>query len=200
MKSVAAGTATLDMFLAQAEAGMALQNYFIYGTGPRWGSHARWQDGGQTYPSWDLVTLFNREGLGDMLEVATLEAPGADLPERKRREGLKDAPLVAAYATRRDDRLVLALVSRRMPGYPEGSGDGVTEVQVDLPIAGAGSLTRYSQSGAWDSSNARAPESRIETETLPVPDSLPALRIAALPPGETLIYVFDGVQWAAGTP
>lgn len=194
MKSVAAGTATLDSFLMRARHGQVLQNYFLYGSGQTWRSHAHWQDGGQTYPSWDLLALFNRVGLGDMLAVETLEAPTADLQGARRREPVEDAPLVAAYATRTAERLTLVVVSRRVPDHPAPNGGGATDVTVELPIARAGRLTRYSQTGDWLSHNVDETGSRVVAETLPVPDSLPSLEIAALPPGETQVYVFEDLD------
>ena len=193
MKSVAAGTATLDAFLMRAAHGQVLQNFFTYSGGRRWTSHARWNRGGQTYPSWDLLALVNREGLGDMLAVETVAAPRVDLPESRRRHAVEDAPLVAAYATRAGDRLTLVVLSRRTPGHPT-PGDGTTAVTVELPIAAADSLTRYSQTGDWQSHNVDAQGSRLVAEDLPVPATLPRLEIPALPPGETLVHVFEGVR------
>ena len=40
MKSLAAGTATLDAFLARAYLGFELQNFFTFGRGELWTSHA----------------------------------------------------------------------------------------------------------------------------------------------------------------
>jgi hypothetical protein len=193
MKSVAAGTATLDAFLMRAAHGQVIQNFFTYGDGRRWTSHARWQNGGQTYPSWDLLALFNREGLGDVLAVETVAAPRVDLPESRRRQAVADAPLAAAYATRSGDRLTLVVLSRRTPGHPT-PGDGTMSVTVDLPIASAERLTVHSQTGDWQSNNVYGQESRLVSETMPLPDGLPRLEIEALPPGETLVYVFDGVR------
>jgi hypothetical protein len=128
-----------------------------------------------------------------MLAVETRAAPRIDLPEARRRAAVADAPLAAAYATRAGDRLTLVVLSRRTPGHPT-PGDGTMAVTVDLPIAAAQGLTRYSQTGDWQSHNVDAQGSRLVAEDLPVPATLPRLDIPALPPGETLVYVFDGVR------
>lgn len=194
MKSVSAGTATLDAFLMRAAQGQTLQNFFTYGSGERWTSHAHWYHGGQTYPSWDLLAFFNNEALGDMLEVKTLRVPTIDLPESRRRKAVSDGPLVAAYAMRRDRRLVLFLISRRVPGYPYMDHDGGTPVTVDLPIKSAKTVTRFTQTGDWKSSNVGSQESRLVSESIPVPQNLSRLSLPSLPPGKAIIYVFDSVE------
>lgn len=193
MKSAASGAATIDSFLTHATLGATLQNFFGYTAGPSFSSHADWYNGGQTYPAWDLLALFNRVGTGDMLAVEPLEVPTTDLPEVRRREAVRDAPLVAAYATRDDDRLTLVLVSRRIPGMPGTAGDGHTPVSLDLPIAGAQSLTIYRQSGDWTSHNVATRQVEIEAETLPAPAGLPRLEVPDLPPGEAMVLVLEGV-------
>jgi hypothetical protein len=196
MKSVAAGTATLDAFLMRAAHGQKLQNYFTYGSGERWTSHAPWQKGYQTYPAWDLLSFFNNEALGDMLEVETLRVPTIDLPAARRREAVSNGPLVAVYATRSDDRLVLFIISRRVPDYPYMDHDGSTTVTVDLPITRAKSVTRISQGGDWKSHNVDSESTRLVSENVPVPETLPILIVPSLPPGETMIFVFDGTDQA----
>ena len=194
MKSVAAGTATLDAFLMRAMSGQKLQNYFTYGSGERWTSHARWQRGGQTYPAWDLLSFFNNEALGDLLEVETLHVPTFDLPAARSRSPVSNGPLVAVYATRSDDRLVLFVISRRVPGYPYMEHDGSTNVTVELPITRARSVTRISQSGDWKSHNVDTTATRLVSETFPIPKTLPVLTVPSIPPGETIIFVFDGTD------
>ena len=79
MKSLAAGTATLDSFLARAYQGFTLQNFFAYGRGMLWTSHAKWYHGGQAYPSWKLLALFNNQAAGDMLRTETMSVPTTNL-------------------------------------------------------------------------------------------------------------------------
>lgn len=193
MKSVAAGTATLDAFLTRAERGQVLQNFFTYGSGPYWTSHARWDKGGQSYPAWDLLSLFNREALGDMLKVETVAVTTKDLHPKGRRPAVADAPLVTAYATRFEDRLAVIVMSRHVPRVTLAEGE-TTSVRIDLPISSAQRLTRYEQSGTLDSHNVDQRGSEILEQVQGVPSTLPRLLIPALAPGKTLIYVFDEVS------
>ena len=193
-KSLAAGTATLDSFLARAVHGFRSQNFFLFEDGIRWSSHARWEDGGHAYPSWAWLAFFNNELRGDLLGVETVAVPTADLEKGRRRRPVDDAPLVAAYATRGDDRLSVILVSRKIPGQPGSGEDGRTAVTVDLPIEGAERLTVHRMSGDYDDDNVAAETVRLEAETLEVPATLPRLEVPVLEPGETLVYVFDGLR------
>ncbi|MEO1047662.1 MAG: carbohydrate binding domain-containing protein [Pseudomonadota bacterium] len=193
MKSVAAGTATLDAFLMRAAKGQVLQNFFAYRSGDRWASHARWNKGGQTYPSWDLLAFFNNETLGDMLAVETLASPVVDLSASGRRSAVGEGPLISAYATRSGDRLAVFVLSRRVPGYPDPDHSGETEVTIDLPISAAESLTRVTQTGEWNSHNVDGLGSRLQSAEVAVPETLPKLSISALPPGKTVVYIFEGV-------
>ena len=192
MKSVAAATATLDAFLARASRGQVLQNFFTYGSGQRWTSHARWNKGGQVYPPWDLLALFNREALGDLLAVETRSVPTVRLAATRRQDAVKDAPLIATYATRAEDRLVVIVLSRQVPGItiPEGQ---INPVTLDLPITGAARLNVHAQTGTLSSHNVEAQQSRIVSEQRAVPKTLPRLEIPHLPPGNVLVYVFEGV-------
>lgn len=193
MKSAAAGTATLDTFLGRARAGEQIQNFFTYGCGARWTSHACWQDGGQTYPSWDLLALVNREGLGEMLDVEGLAVPTANLPELRRRKAVENAPMVAVYATRKDRRLTVFVVSRKVPGYL-GEGDGMTSVSIDLPFSKAAALTWHRLSGTYESNNLLSKDASLVSTALPVPENPSRLEIPDLPPGEAYVYVFDGIE------
>ncbi|NDR57064.1 hypothetical protein [Aliiruegeria sabulilitoris] len=194
MKSKAAGTATLDSFLARARLGMVEQNFFLYGDGSHWSSHRRWQHGGQILPAWELLALFNRIGTGDMLAVRTLDVPVVDLLGEKGRESVQAAPLVDAYATRSGDRVTLVLVSRRVPGLADTKDDGVTRVTLDLPFKTTQRVTRISQSGQWDSHNLTSREVTLQREDVPPGSVLPRFEVAELPPGSTVFYVFEGVE------
>ncbi|MEO0689787.1 MAG: hypothetical protein AAFY51_05735, partial [Pseudomonadota bacterium] len=179
---------------ARGDKGQVLQNFFAYRSGDRWASHARWNKGGQTYPSWDLLAFFNNETLGDMLAVETLASPVVDLSASGRRSAVGEGPLISAYATRSGDRLAVFVLSRRVPGYPDPDHSGETDVTIDLPISSAESLTRVTQTGEWNSHNVDGLGSELQSDEVAVPDTLPQLSISALPPGETVIYLFEGVS------
>ncbi len=191
MKSVAAGAATLDAFLSHAALGLGTQNYFLFQPGQRWASHAPAHRGSHPYPAWEALTLFNRFGAGDMLRVIPGAVPAADLPELRRRPAQRAAPMVATYATRSGDRLTLFLISRRVPAPGD---DGETEVQLTLPISGAARLTAYEQRGRFDNHAVERAATRFESAAMPVPATLPAFTPPPLPPGEAVIYVFEGVE------
>jgi hypothetical protein len=202
MKSQAAGVATLDSFLAQAAEGYALQNFFTFSEGLRWSSHATWDKGGQAYPQWQLTALLNREGLGDMLRVDLREAPRADLNKSGLRAAVRRAPLVSAYATRRGDRVNLFVISRRIPGYPTADDDGCTPTEIELPFRTARNLTLHRMDGAYDATNVRREETRVEHLGLTPPVDLSRFALdrnvgaadCGLPPASAFLYVFEGVE------
>jgi hypothetical protein len=194
MKGLAAGTATLDAFLARAREGFTLQNYFTYSSGQYWSSRARWYNGGQSYPSWDLLALFNRIGTGNMLKVETVQVPTTKLNAFSRRKTIENAPLVDAYVTRKANRLTLFLVSRRVPNFPITGDSGQTFVSVDLPIKFASSITQYSLTGTYSSHNVFSKDVRIVSKDITGLGFLPVLKHANLPAGHTVIYVFDGIK------
>lgn len=186
MKSAAAGAATLDNFLTRAQAGDRVQNFFMFARGGEWSSHARWDRGGQAYPSWDWLALFNKVGRGDVLEVDTLAVPRRDLPKMGWRPEMAGAPMAAAYAARKGDRLTVTVISRQVT-------EGPLPVRVDLPISGAKSLTRYHATGSYTSENTREEQTRLQSETLPVPADPGRLDIPALAPASAEIFVYEGV-------
>ncbi len=201
MKSLAAGTATLDTFLARAERGFELQNFFMMKPGLYWSSHARWFRGGQAYPSWKLITLFNNEGTGDMLGVETLSVPGIDLPAHHRRTAVKDGPLTAVYATRRAGRMNVFVISRKLSNYPTAGDDGYTPVTIDLPFNAAKSITLYRMTGDPMANNLTGDNVKIEKVHVDaaLTDGKLTLNARAgaddrgLAPASTFLYVFDGI-------
>lgn len=193
MKSVAAGTATLDAFLTRMRNGDAIQNFFTFDRGDYWKSHAQWFNGGQPYPSWAWLSLTNNALMGEMLEVSTDVVPRRDLPAIARRKPVAGAALVDVHALRQGDRLSVIVLSRLLPDMPAGQ-DGHATVEVTLPISHAQRLTRHSMTGTYETNNINAEEARIVTEDLPLPAAPSQLRVDDLPPGAVLVYVFDGVE------
>ena len=202
MKSLAAGTATLDAFLARAYLGFALQNFFTFGRGELWTSHAKWYAGGHAYPSWEALSLFNREATGRMLRTETLSVPSAALPATERRRAISNAPLAAVYATQQGSRLSLVVLSRKVAGFPVAGDDGFTPVAVELPLEGARSITLYRIRGAAEANNVSA--LNVKLERLEIPGALAGRRFQlnaasgaddrGLPPAATYLYVFEGIE------
>jgi hypothetical protein len=202
MKSLAAGTATLDSFLARAYRGFDIQNFFFFGNGTLWRSHASWHSGGQPHPSWQLISLFNNTASGEMLRTETLSVPGANLKAFKRRKGISNAPLAAVYATKKADRYAILALSRKVPNYPVTDDAGYTPVVIDLPFAHAKSLTLYRMTGEPGANNLSSADNvkveRIDLPRLPMGKKLVINAVSGaddrgLPPGSTFLYVFDGV-------
>lgn len=200
MKSLAAGTATLDSFLARAYRGFKLQNFFTFDRGSHWKSHAKWYHGGQAYPSWQLLALFNNHGTGDMLKVETLSVPTMDMQSSGRRPPVADAPLAAVYATRRKDRYNVFVISRKVPGFHVAGDDGYTPVGIELPFESAKRVTLYRMAGDPMANNLLADEVKIEKIELPgnfgrrlILDERTGADRRGLPPASTYLYVFEGV-------
>ncbi|OCX66410.1 hypothetical protein BFP70_05145 [Thioclava sp. SK-1] len=205
MKSVAAGTATLDSFLLQAQQGYRVQNYFTFANGARWSSHAKWYHGGQAYPSWAWLALIGHDMLagGDaqMLQVDTRDVPRMSLDKMVNRPAQRRAPMLASYAFSKGDKMMVVVLSRLLPDLPKGQ-NGHATVQVDLPFASAAQVTRYQMTGGYGASNAFADETQLVSQPLAQTDwqapgshdGQAVLNIQDLPPGEAFVYVFDGVQ------
>jgi hypothetical protein len=202
MKSLAAGTATLDAFLARAYRGFDLQNFFAFERGALWRSHAKWHHGGQAYPSWKTIALFNAHAAGAMLGIETLAVPSADIKGFGRRESVAGSPLVSVYATRKGERLSLFVLSRKVPGYPLPDDDGYTLVSVELPFDVARSITLYRMTGQPQANNLVS--DNVQIEQLPITQLMLAgrrLTINAetggdrrgLPAAATFLYIFDGI-------
>lgn len=203
MKSCAAGTATLDAFLARAQRGFTLQNFFTFGAGVRWSSHAVWWNGGQAHPAWRLLSLFNTQGLGEMLRVDTRTVPSADIDSNEGKRVLHGTPQMAAYATRQGTRLNLFVISRKVAGFPFADDAGYTPVVVELPFQHANSVTLYRLTGKPEASLLRGDFAGIDSMHLPA--SVLAngkLTVNAdtgadprgMPPASLFLYVFEGIE------
>jgi hypothetical protein len=200
MKSLAAGTATLDCFLAQAEQGAGLQNFFTFGRNRHyWTSHAQARNGGQAYPSWMALALHNRFATGDHLKVLTLAVPATAAAAVGHRKALADAPEVGVYATRSGDRLAVFVLSRRL--------EGALPVELELPITAARSVRLHALAGDPRAHNLDREEIRPAVVELPMAVAgrhfvLDAARGApgGLPPAASLLYVFAGCTFLPSAP
>jgi hypothetical protein len=201
MKSLAAGTATLDTFLSRALLGFDTQNFFIFREGNTWSSHAPWHAGGQAYPPWAALALFNREGLGDMLATETVSAPTALLKGFNRRQTVEKAPLVAVYATQQGKRFNVWVLSRQVPNYPVMGTSGHTPVQINLPFKSSRKVTLHRLTGPYNAHNLTA--TNVNIETVPLPNGIQngQLRVdertggtaAGLPPASAFLYVIEDI-------
>ena len=206
MKSLTAGTATLDSFLCRAYRGFRSQNFFTFSRGRTWSSHAEWYNGGQAYPCWKVLEMFNHHATGDVLRTETVQVPSIDLQKFRRRQAVEDAPLAAVYATRSGDRFSVFVLSRKVPGYPVEGDDGYTPVTVNLPFRKAESITLHRMAGDPRAENIHGEEVKIETVEIPTSEFSSAFKLTeargaddrGLPPAATLLYVFEGTDAADG--
>jgi hypothetical protein len=201
MKSQAGGVATLDSFLAERRAGFSQQNFFTFGEGIYWKSHAHWHEGDTPYPSWHLLTLMTQFGEGAMLDVRTQSVPVEALNAIGRRLIQVDAaPQIAVYAAKSERRLTIFAISRRVPGYPDPEDVGCTPVRIDLPIRNAAKVTLHKTSGRFDDHSADGRPLKIATVSLP-PDQITKGWLdvgrttnrsdCGLPAASAYIYTFD---------
>lgn len=201
MKSKASGVATLDVYLAQAYLGYRLQNYFTFGPGANWTSHAPWYSGGQAHPAWKALSLFNQHASGDMLATQTLEVPTIEVKAATKSNSALQSPVVVMYATQYKKRLSLFVISRKLAGYPEAQDAGFTPVVVDLPFKSATSLTLYRMTGDATANNLKADNVQVEKLALGKRWAKPSLVVdqftgadpRGVPPSSAYLYVYDGV-------
>ncbi len=206
MKSLTGGTATLDSFLVRSYYGHKIQNFFTFSEGQRWSSHAEWYHGGQAYPCWKVLEVFNKYGTGDMLRTETESVPTADLAQFKRRQGVEDAPLAAVYASREGDRLTLFVLSRKIPNFPIEGDDGFIPVSVELPFTEFESLRVLRMAGSHTAHNIFSEEVAFEEMQMPsgrfdgnfVLNARVGADDRGLPPASTLVYVFEGTNMGSG--
>ena len=202
MKSLSAGTATLDSFLARAYRGFDLQNFFTFGRGHRWRSHTEWYRGGYAHPSWKLISLFNKQATGDMLEVQTKSVPTTDLHKIRWRKAVDDAPLVAVYATRNADRYNVFVISRKVKNYPFQNDEGYSPVEINLPFNNVKSIELFKMDGDMRLNNFESENAKIEKMDIAIENFQPRFAVddktgadkMGLPPASTYLYVFKGAS------
>ncbi|MEO1397320.1 MAG: hypothetical protein AAFU56_00445, partial [Pseudomonadota bacterium] len=116
------------------------------------------------------------------------------MPAQGRRAEKSDLPAVAVYATQSDDRVTVFALSRRVPNYPNDGNSGDTRVSIELPFSSAKSALRYSMTGGLLASNRDGPNAGIVSRPVALPKPGMPLVIDRLPAGETMVYVFEGVE------
>ena len=201
-KSLANGVATLDAFLGRAALGFTVQNFFTLNFNRRyWTSHAPVYKGGQPYPSWMGLALFNNHGTGDLLVTETRSAPAADLAAHKRRRARTNAPLVGIYATRKAGRVAVFVLSRKLGRFPDAKDDGFTPVTLHLPFKKARKVALHKITGDPRAHNLDewAVKAVVKQD---IPFAAPFTMTRAttgeasdgMPPGSIFLYVFEGTD------
>ena len=203
MKSLAAGTGTLDCFLDGAQQGFVLQNFFTFSRGRNyWSSHADARRGGQAYPSWLALTLYNTQAQGDFLVAQPASLPMDKLDKTKTRPAIEAAPLTGVYATRNGDRYSVFVLSRKLDHFPYAGDDGYQPVTLRLPFSSAKKITLYKMAGDPRATNLDAMNVRIEAQDIPIKAFSPAFVLngargadeRGLPPAAIFLYVFEGTS------
>jgi hypothetical protein len=157
----------------------------------------------QAYPSWMILALYNRIGLGDFVSVNEVSSPSHDIPATVAGPYIANASMVAVYATRNADQLVVFVLSRKIDNFTSASDDGYASVLLNLPITAASSITLYSMTGNprshnLDFKNISIVQSNISKSLFSQHfriDSLRGVDDRGLPPSATLVYVFGGVTY-----
>jgi hypothetical protein len=200
MKSQAAGVATLDAFLANAQLGFGVQNFFTFGRGrDGWTSHARLANGGQAYPSWQALAMYNRHGTGDFLVTRTLSVPTCDLAASADRNAMTAAPMVAVYATRSGNRYSVFVISRKLDDYPVAGDSGHTPVTLSLPFTSPSSITLYKMAGDPRANNLDAENVKVVSRAISVDAYSKEFAVGpatgggpgGMPPGSVYLYIFE---------
>ncbi len=203
MKSLAGGVATLDAFLNRAYYGYDLQNFFTFSRNRHyWVSHAPYTAGGQAYPCWSALTLYNLHATGDHLLINRISSPTYDLPETLKRDALPNAPMTAVYGTRLNDRYGVFVLSRKMNEYPYTGDDGYSSVTLRLPFTldTDSTITLYRMVGDPRTNNLDAENIVIEEMDIPtsafsqefVLDVARGAEASGVGPGSIYLYVFEG--------
>lgn len=202
-KSLATGIATLDAFVGRALLGHELQNFFTMSfRRNNWTAFQPMRFGGDPYPSWMGLVLFNTEGKGDFLDVTATSMPTADLEKFAKRPERKDAPLVGCYVTSRGDRVNLLVLSRKVDKVLPGNPDGWTPVTVELPFTRSRLVTLHMMTGDPRWHNLDDEKVKIETREglwvnggkLTLTRNLTGLAKDGLPPASALLFVFEGTD------
>jgi hypothetical protein len=89
-----------------------------------------------------------------------------------------------------------------VPGYPDPQQDGCTPTEIELPFSTARSITLHRMDGAYDATNVRREETRVESLDVTPPADLSRFALNAavgaadcgLPPASAFLYVFEGVE------
>ncbi len=137
-----------------------------------------------------------------MLRSETVSTPGADLRPYQRRQGVKNAPLTAVYATQKGRHVSVVAISRKVPGYPHVADEGYTPMTIDLPFTGAKSITLFRMQGDPKSNNVIAENVKVEKVDIAASSFKGRLilnqafgaDVRGLAPAATYLYVFNDIE------
>lgn len=188
-KSLAAGVCTLDMLLWNSLHGYTAQNYFTFGYGFNWTSHALVANGGHPYPSWLALQMRNRLASGSMVDAQLLSGPTVDVVREDEGIEARFVPWLQPYAFRDGNRYTVFLLSRSLTN--------ALPVVLDLPFRTASRIVRQELTGDPRADNLLQPVIR---EGVGVELPLTVLKAredggrleTSVPPGSVQAWVFEG--------
>ncbi len=166
--SKASAVAAADIWLSSRAKGWVWQTAFLFKQGTRW---CLFEPVGTVFrprPAWVAMSMVNRLMTGDMKAVtvsgASIMSHTEQDPrtarnlERMRGSASYEIPMVAAYATRTEDRLSVLVLNRSI--------DRAAPVILKVPGNAYAKLTRHWLSGNYDASNADAEQVVWKQESL----------------------------------
>lgn len=178
LKSVAAGTATLDAFLANTSQGVISSNFFTIGAGTEWKARAKWQNGGSFYPSYQWFGFANQNLNGVITLLDPLSAE--PLVDGK---GVRHGNAVRVYRIYRDDGSTAYAIVNIDPANAH-------EVKLrELPVGG--NWTRHWMSGTMLTHNntlETAGSVSILSETMPEGFGRGGFTVT-IPRGQAEVYI-----------
>jgi hypothetical protein len=188
-KSLALGTATLDVSMEFLAAGSSPVAYYDYKTGEYWSSHNNPLDR-VPYPSWLALKMRNTLCPGDLLKVEPLEVKRVDVPDKKvvkttndgkghesTVKGRKGVPLVTCHAFRDGKLLTLLLINR--------SFTEPRTVALDLPPGFSGPSKQFALTNPDPKANNRK-EENVKIQQSPGPDFKSGMQVV-IPPASVVV-------------
>lgn len=188
-KSLALGTATLDLSMQFLAAGSAPIAYYDYKTGEYWASHNNPIER-IAYPSWLSLKMRNTLCPGDLVKVESLDVKRIDILDKKvvkttndgqgatsTVKGRNGVALSACYAFRDGNNISLLLINRSM-SEPRS-------VIVDLPAGLTGPSKLFSLTHPDPKTNNRL-EENIKIQETPGPDLKTGMEIT-VPPASVIV-------------
>jgi hypothetical protein len=188
-KSLALGTATLDVSMEFLAAGSSPVAYYDYKTGEYWSSHNNPLDR-VPYPSWLALKMRNTLCPGDLLRVEPIEIKRVDVPDKKivkttndgkgheqTVKGRKGIALTTCHAFRDGDRITLMLLNRSL-----------TEprtVAIDLPPEFSGPSKQFALTNPNPKANNRK-EENVKIQESAGPELKSGMQVV-VPPASVIV-------------
>lgn len=188
-KSLALGTATLDVSMEFLAAGASPVAYYDYKTGEYWSSHNNPQDR-VPYPSWLALKMRNTLCPGDLLKVDPLEVKRVDVPDKilikttndgkgheSKVKGRNGVPLTTCHAFRDGGRISILLLNR--------SFSEPRTVSLDLPPEFSGPSKMFALTNPDPKANNRT-EEIVKVHESPGPELKSGMQVV-VPPASVVV-------------